>query len=156
MVYSFLLKQIWSEVSNLKFTRKEFGKVHIEMRFVRGDHKHSDGLGGLAGLANYPRAGGDIFFDDEENWSLDSYNSFFNAKTNLLIVATHELGHALGLDHSNKATALMAPGGNLWRLGEVKLDIDDVQAIQALYGAPGLPRPQDGRIEVDIEIGNAR
>ena len=69
---------MWSEVSNLKFARREFGKVHIEMMFVRGEHKESDGLGGLLGSAWSPRYGGDIFFDDEENWSLDSYNSLYN------------------------------------------------------------------------------
>ena len=143
---------MWSEVSNLKFTRKEFGKVHIEMMFVRGEQKGSDGRGGLLGYARYPRYGGDIFFDDEENWSLDSNNS--RGETNLLEVAAHELGHALGLGHSNKTTALMEPGGTLYLVG-VKLDIDDVQAIQALYGAPGLPRPQVEDMEdVDIETGN--
>ena len=51
----------------------------------------------------------------------------------------------------------MAPGGNLGREGEVKLDFDDVQGIQALYGAPGLPRPQVEDMEdVDIETGNRR
>ena len=145
---------MWSEVSNLKFTRKEFGKVHIEMMFVRGEHKGSDGRGGLLGSAWYPRYGGDIFFDDEENWSLDSNNS--RGETNLLKVAAHELGHALGLDHSNKTTALMDPGGTLNPVG-TKLDIDDVQAIQALYGAPGQSRPHhDDMEEVDIETGNSR
>ena len=143
---------MWSEISNLKFTRKEIGKVHIEMMFVRGEHKRSDGRGGVAGVAWYPRYGGDIFFDDEENWSLDSNNS--HGETNLLKVAAHELGHALGLDHSNKTTALMEPGGTVYLVG-TKLDIDDVQAIQALYGAPGLPRPQVEDMEdVDIETGN--
>ena len=127
------------------------------MRFVRGDHRRSDGLGGVIGSGWYPRAGGDIFFDDEENWLLGSYNSHVFTRTNLLIVATHELGHALGLRHSEKATALMAPGGNLRRIGEVKLDIDDIKGIQALYGAPGLPRPQVEDVEeVDIETGNER
>ena len=148
---------MWSDVSNLKFTRKEFGKVHIEMRFVRGEHHGSDGLGNVRGRAYYPSAGGEIFLDEEENWSLDSYNNQFFTKTNLLLVATHEIGHDLGLKHSEKNTSLMEPGGTLGLIGEVKLDIDDVQAIQALYGAPGLPRPQvEDMEEVDIETGNRR
>ena len=148
---------MWSEVSNLKFTRKEFGNVHIEMRFVRGEHDGSDGLRKMRGSAYYPSAGGEIFLDDEENWSLDSYNSHVFTKTNLLIVATHELGHALGLEHSKKKTSLMEPGGTLFLVREVKLDMDDIEAIQALYGAPDLPRPRiEDMDEVDIDTGNRR
>ena len=134
--------------------------VHIEIRFVRGEHKMSDGDGEVLGSAVSPRNGGLIYFDDEENWCLDSYDkhdSSVSNETNFLKVAIHELGHALGLEHSNKTTALMEPRGTLTQVGEVKLDIDDIQAIQALYGAPGLPRPQvEDMEEVDIETGNKR
>ena len=119
------------------------------MRFVRGKNKRSDGLGRVLGRAYFPQYGGDIFFDDEENWSLDFYPH--DGKTNLLIVAIHELGHALGLDHSQKNTALMTSKGASRKLGEVRLDIDDVLAIQALYGAPGQPRPQVENI-MDVVI----
>ena len=147
-------------MSNLKFSRKDIGKVHIDMRFVRGKYNISDGLGGRRGAAYYPLHGGDIFFDDAEEWSLvayDSNKSIFSRETNLMKVAIHELGHALGLEHSKKNTSLMEPGGTLKQIGELRLDVDDVQAIQALYGAPGLPRPQNEDMEeVDIEAGNRR
>ena len=111
----------------------------------------------MRGSAWFPNSGGDIFLDDEENWSLDSYNRDTYGEANLLIVATHELGHALGLDHSEKTTALMTSKGTNRLTGEVKLDIDDIKGIQALYGAPGLPRPQVEDVEeVDIETGNER
>ena len=130
------------------------------MMFVRGKYNVSDGLGGLRGSAHYPRNGGDIFFDDEENWYFDSYNNYsYNSigESNLLIVATHELGHALGLKHSEKTTALMTSKGTDRLIGEVRLDVDDVKAIQALYGAPGIQRPHVEDIEeVDIKTGNRR
>ena len=123
------------------------------MMFVRGENQHSDGSGGALGQARIPHAGGDIFFDDEENWSLDSYISHFD-KPNFLAVAVHEIGHALGLNHSEKTTALMYKNQNRPK-GEVRLNFDDVLAIQALYGAPGESRPKfDDMEEVDIEDGN--
>ena len=54
--------------------------------------------------------------------------------TNLLQTLTHELGHSLGLSHSDVNTAVMAPFYRGWQ-PNFKLDPDDVQAIQALYGA---------------------
>ena len=141
----------------MKFTRKEFGKVHVEMRFVSGENENSDGLGKFLAWARPPIFGGDIFFDDE-NWSLDSHNTFYSRyfrQPNLLKVATHEVGHAVGINHSKKTRALMAAGASLSLVGAVGLDIDDIQAIQALYGAPGQPRPQvEDLKEVDIETGS--
>ena len=53
--------------------------------------------------------------------------------TNLLQTAAHEFGHSLGLSHSDKRSALMAP---FYRgfTNNVKLASDDIEAIQELYG----------------------
>ena len=155
------LKQIWSDVTNLKFTPKKFGKVHIEIRFVRAENIHSDGKRGILASARYPSSGGDIFFDDEELWRFESYNSYlsvFYKEINFLLIATHELGHALGLEHSEKVRAVMTPDDRtLYQVGKVRLDVDDVQAIQALYGAPGQPRPKFyTKEEADIDSANRR
>lgn len=127
------------------------------MSFVRRKHEYSDGPGRVRGAAYSPDCGGDIFFDDEENWCLESYNYRYLRKANLMVVATHELGHALGLNHSDKVTALMTSKGTNNLVGDVKLYNDDVQAIQALYGASNLARPQIEDIEeIDVETGNRR
>ena len=135
---------IWSKATNLKFTQKKSGKVHIEIKFERGNHGDDapfDGAGGQRAHAFFPAYGGDAHFDDDENWTLDQTNS--NDGSRLLLVATHELGHALGIGHSEDKNALMAPSHDEWK-GEVKLNSDDVKAIQALYGAPGEERPEAG------------
>ena len=54
--------------------------------------------------------------------------------TNLLQTLTHELGHSLGLSHSDVNSAVMAPFYKGWQ-PNFALDPDDIQAIQALYGA---------------------
>jgi matrix metalloproteinase-14 (membrane-inserted) len=64
--------------------------------------------------------------DDDENWNVDK-------DTDVMSVAAHELGHALGLPHSNDPEALMAPYYKGYD-PDFKLSSDDVQAIQYLYG----------------------
>ena len=47
---------------------------------------------------------------------------------------THELGHSLGLSHSDVSAAVMAPFYKGWQ-PNFRLDQDDIEAIQALYGS---------------------
>lgn len=57
----------------------------------------------------------------------------FCAETSLLYVATHEIGHSLGLGHSHSRDAVMF-GTYLEHDGDLKLDIDDIAGITFLYG----------------------
>ena len=137
---------LWSNVTNLNFTREETGFVHIDIKFTTGDPL--DGPGVLRAFAEYPHvAGGEIIFDDDEVWTVERPSPRHGR--DLLTVATHEIGHALGLAHSLKKSAIMADGRENMEIPQ--LDVDDVAAIQSLYGVPGEERPHYENLK-DVEL----
>ena len=130
---------LWSAETPLSFRRVSDGTSgDIVIRFVTGDHGDGspfDGASGVLAHAFFPSNGGsirgDTHFDDAEAWTVTVPPG---GGFDLVTVAAHEFGHALGLNHSNVAGAIMQPfyGGPRRFLGE-----DDILGIQSLYGGPG-------------------
>jgi peptidoglycan hydrolase-like protein with peptidoglycan-binding domain len=128
---------LWSAVTPLTFTEVPIGSnPDIVIRFVAGNHgdgNNFDGPGGVLAHAYYPPPGGgtlagDTHFDEAETWSVNLPASGID----LVTVAGHEFGHALGLAHSQVNGALMyAYYGGPHR----KVEADDIAGIQALYGS---------------------
>ncbi|XP_046457263.1 uncharacterized protein LOC124204261 [Daphnia pulex] len=125
--------QMWADVTDLTFVHlnNESANVDIEILFASGEHgdcpSFNDGPGGTLSHAAFPVNGGDAHFDESETWTLNS-----DKGTNLFQVATHNIGHSLGLEHTNVTKAVMYP---IYEYSsDFKLDKDDIEGIQQLYG----------------------
>uniref|UniRef100_A0A8B9LGA2 interstitial collagenase n=1 Tax=Astyanax mexicanus TaxID=7994 RepID=A0A8B9LGA2_ASTMX len=126
--------KVWSDVTPLRFTRIYSGVADIMISFGARDHGDAypfDGPNGFLAHAFFPSPGigGDAHFDEDETFTFTSQNGYI-----LFLVAAHEFGHALGLDHSRDPGALMYPNYSSRDVSTFVLPQDDVNGIQSIYG----------------------
>ena len=132
---------LWSDQTPLTFTEVSSGSAaDILVAWAIGDHGDGDpfdGPGDILAHASFPNPydNSQVFlhFDNEERW-VDSETR----NVDLLTVAAHEIGHTLGLAHSDDPNALMfaSYSGPRRFLGE-----DDIAGVQAIYGVGSAPEP---------------
>jgi hypothetical protein len=132
--------QLWSAYTPLTFTlAANASSADIVISWAIGNHGdgHSfDGTDGVLAHSYYPGTGlgGDIHFDDAETW-INAIQNTSAQPIDLVSVAAHEIGHALGLGHSNVNCALM---NALYTGSHRYLAPDDIAGIRSLYGSKGI------------------
>lgn len=133
----------WDDICGLTITlSRKTSTADIIVDTGRGPQNNFDGRGGTLAWAYVPTGSDNqltMKFDLDETWVANSSQR----GVQLLNVACHEFGHLLGLSHSKKPSALMAPYYNPFVA--TPQPNDDISRIQKLYG-PNLA-------EVRHEIG---
>jgi hypothetical protein len=125
----------WAKYVKIRFSEGGAASSlrNINFLFATGEHGDGypfDGAGKALAHTFFPAPpnpepiAGDLHIDDDESWQV-------GANIDLFSVLLHELGHALGLGHSDSPASVMYP----YYRRVTGLAAEDITAIQELYAA---------------------
>lgn len=122
--------ETWASETNLTF-RQVSESADINIEFIDANESHIQYFRNrtIFGYAYMPLQGG-VYFNEDWGWSIRNSSG----GKDLFRALMHELGHSLGLAHSNVSGSIMQPVISLRYNPDFKLHSDDVEGIQNLYG----------------------
>ena len=129
---------VWENVANIRFKTS----LNAELADIRLGWREIDGKGGILGETTIPSSGPlssvVIALDVDEDWFLggDSPRTLIDFSSTV----THEIGHAIGIDHSASNEALM---NSTYSTTIFQIQQDDIDAATAIYG-----NINDGKVTV--------
>lgn len=141
----------WEAVANIDFHEVSDAAAND----IRLGLSHIDGLNNIVGEDQSSYSGGseiasEITFDLDENWQVVNGQLVSAGGVSFYVVALHEIGHSLGLDHYNVSPAIM---NAVLNPAVTDLTQSDIDGVRALYGVlPGIAvstaaQLADGRLD---------
>lgn len=125
----------WESVADIRFV-EELDSPSTDIRF---GWREIDGSAGVLGQTTIPSTGklNDVVIalDSTEDWFLGGNAPI--EQIDFSSVVTHEIGHAIGIDHSESEQALMAAE---YSSSIFTIQPDDINAVEEIYGASDVER----------------
>jgi len=145
----------WAKYADITFaaTANPASLRTLNFLFARGDHGDGypfDGAGRVLAHTFFPAPpnpepiAGDVHFDEDEEWVVDPDSNLYSV--DLFTVALHEIGHALGLPHSDVPGSVMYPYYHRMT-GLTATDIRDIQQLYASTRSGASKDSGDGAVE---------